>query len=439
MRLLLSCLVAAAAVVVPAGPALADPAAAGTVDVLTYNIAGLPEGLSSAPAPRGPSTTAIGQRLSAYDIVNVQEDFNYHAALYAADSHPYRTATSGGAGLGSGLNTLSAYPYDDAERGRWTSCRLDSGDCLTPKGFTFLRTRVADGVFVDVYNLHTDAGTNAGDQQSRAANLSQLTAFIGSHSAGNAVVVMGDTNTRWTRAADTIRAFVSDNGLTDTWVQLVRGGVAPAAGSPALVCDDAVVSDACEVVDKVLYRSSRSVTLRATAYHNESAAFRTPEGIRLSDHDPVSVRLAWTANPDYRLGDQFGGPHGDHFTDVPAVAPDARVTAIGLRAGNRLDQLSLTLADGTTLRHGGPGGTARSLTLAAGEYVASATVCRGVRDGRTRIFSAGLTTNLGATVSGGTPTADCVTWTAPAGRHLTGFHGRAGAEVDKLGPVFTRR
>ena len=65
-------------------PALA---ASGSFTVLSYNVAGLPEGLSSAPTPRDTSTTAIGQRLGPYDIVHVQEDFNYHANLYAADTH----------------------------------------------------------------------------------------------------------------------------------------------------------------------------------------------------------------------------------------------------------------------------------------------------------------------------------------------------------------
>jgi hypothetical protein len=53
------------------------------------------------------------------------EDFNYHAYLYAADSHPHRTPTSGGAGIGSGLNSLSEYAYeaDDFERAGWNSCQ----------------------------------------------------------------------------------------------------------------------------------------------------------------------------------------------------------------------------------------------------------------------------------------------------------------------------
>ncbi|WP_430790020.1 jacalin-like lectin [Actinoplanes sp. G11-F43] len=408
-------------------------AASGSFTVLTYNVAGLPDIISSAEVDRRTAHTAIGQRLGPFDIVQVQEDFNYHAHLYAADTtHAHRTPTSGGAGLGSGLNTLSTIPYDDFERGDWNSCQFDSGDCLTPKGFTFARHRLAEGVFVDFYNLHTNAGTSSGDQTSRADNLNQLTAFIGTHSAGNAVVVMGDTNTRYTRAADTIRAFNAANGLTDAWVKLERAGTPPAAGSNALVCDAAAVTDACEVVDKILYRGSRSVTLNATGYHNEDAGFRTADGLMLSDHFPISTAFTWSANSAYTLSDQFGGPHGTHFTDIDAVT--GTPITVGVRAGSRVDQVSLG-----TLTHGGTGGTARSLTLAAGEYVASAQMCRAQHNGRTRIFYARFTTNQGRSVEGGTTTTDCVTRTAPTGFQIAGFHGRSGTEVDKLGVIYTRR
>ena len=422
-------------------PAVAVAATGGTFSVLSYNVAGLPEGISSAPTPREPATTAIGQRLGPYDIVHVEEDFNYHATLYAADQHPYRTPTSGGAGIGSGLNTLSGIPYDvdDFERVKWTSCQLDSGDCLTPKGFTFMRVRLAEGVYTDFYNLHTNAGTNDGDEQSRAANLAQLTAFIKTHSAGNAVVVMGDTNTRYTRAADTIAGFAADNGLTDAWVQLVRGGTAPAPGSPALVCDEQNVTNDCEVVDKILYRGSTLVTLQATGYNNEHAKFLDASGAMLSDHDPVTATFGWSQNPAFRLSDQFGGPHGGYFTDIDAVPAGARVRSVALRAGERLDQVGLTLAGGATLTHGGSGGTASALTLGSDEYLTSVTLCQGKANGTTRIFSAAFATSLGRSLAGGSTTADCVTRTAPAGWQIAGFHGRSGDEVDKLGVVYTRR
>ncbi|MGW3286308.1 jacalin-like lectin [Streptomyces sp. NPDC001002] len=446
MRRILACLVAAAAAV--GGLAVAAPPAAaadsGTFNVLSYNVAGLPEGISSAPTPRQSSTTTIGQRIAPYDIVHVEEDFNYHAYLYAADTaHAYRTATSGGAGIGSGLNTLSKIPYDadDFERVGWNSCQLDSGDCLTPKGFTFMRERLAEGVYVDFYNLHTNAGTSDGDLASRADNLNQLTAFIGSHSAGNAVVVMGDTNTRYTRAGDTIAEFAAANGLTDPWVQLIRGGTPPAKGSDALVCDQTgtTVPNTCEVVDKVLYRGSKLVSLNATSYNNEHSKFLTDDGLMLSDHDPLTVGFSWSRNASFQLSDQFGGPHGDYYTDINSVPAAARATTIGLRAGSRVDQLSVTLSNGTTLAHGGTGGTASSLTLGSGEYVTGANLCQGQKDGQTRIFYAKFTTNLGRTLAGGTTTSDCVTRTAPSGWQIAGFHGRSGDEVDKVGFIFTQR
>ncbi|MGY4928922.1 jacalin-like lectin [Streptomyces sp. 900105755] len=445
MRRLVACL--AAAVAALGGlTATATPAAAagsGTFSVLTYNVAGLPEGLSSAPTPRDTSTTEIGKRIAPYDIVNVQEDFNYHAYLYATDTHPYRTATSGGAGIGSGLNAVSNYDWDedDFERVGWNSCQIDSGDCLTPKGFTFMRERLAEGVYVDFYNLHTNAGTNDGDEASRADNLSQLTSFISTHSAGNAVVVMGDTNTRYTRSADTIAEFASDNGLTDAWVQLIRGGSAPAKGSDALVCDQsgATVPNTCEVVDKVLYRSSKLVNLNATTYNNEHAKFLTSDGLMLSDHDPITVGFSWSENANFQLSDQFGGPHGDYYQDIGKVAAGARATSISLRSGSRVDQVGIALADGTTLTHGGTGGTASSLTLGGGEYVTTAYLCEGKYNNTTRIFYARFTTNLGRTLAGGTTTSDCVTRAAPSGWQIAGFHGRSGDELDKVGFIYTKR
>lgn len=446
MRRLFAALAATTAVL--GGLTVAAPSASaadsGSFNVLTYNVAGLPSALSSASTPRDTSTTAIGQRIAPYDIVHVEEDFNYHAYLYAGDTnHAYRTPTSGGAGIGSGLNTLSKLPYDedDFERVHWNSCQVDSGDCLTPKGFTFMRERLADGVYVDFYNLHTNAGTNDGDEASRADNLSQLTAFIQSHSAGNAVVVMGDTNTRYTRSADTIAEFGAANGLTDAWVQLIRGGSAPAKGSDALVCDQtgATVPNTCEVVDKVLYRSSKLVSLNATSYNNEHSKFLTDAGLMLSDHDPVTVGFTWSRNAAYQLSDQFGGPHGDYYNDITSVPAGARATTIGLRAGSRVDQMSLTLANGTTLAHGGTGGTASSLTLGSGEYVTTANLCQADKDGHTRIFYAKFTTNLGRTLAGGTTTSDCVTRTAPSGWQIAGFHGRSGDEVDKIGFIYTAR
>ncbi|MGW4481301.1 endonuclease/exonuclease/phosphatase family protein [Rhodococcus triatomae] len=276
----------------------AAPAETGTLRVLTYNIAGLPEVLSSATTDRRTSTTAIGAGLGTYDLVNVQEDFNYHAYLYAADGHRYRTPTSGGAGIGSGLNTLSAFPLEGPERVTWERCWIGTGDCLTPKGFTFTRVRPAEGVVIDVYNLHADAGSEPNDLTARATNLEQLTRFIAARSVGNAVIVMGDTNSRYTREGDEIAQFVAANNLHDPWVDLVRGGDVPVEGAPALGCDETAPGQECEVVDKVLYRSGDRVTLEAIGYRNDHSRFAADDGIPLSDHFPIAVDLDWSCADD---------------------------------------------------------------------------------------------------------------------------------------------
>ncbi|MCX5371737.1 jacalin-like lectin [Streptomyces sp. NBC_00015] len=416
-----------------AAPAQAATAAtSGTFNVLTYNVAGLPEGLSSGhPAT---NTPLISPRLAAYDIVNVQEDFNYHAALYAGDNHPYRTATSGGAAIGDGLNTLSDYAFEDFERVRWNNCT--GTNCLTPKGFTLARVRLAEGAFVDLYNVHTNADDSDDALAARRANIEQLSDFIQANSSGNAVLVMGDTNTRYTRAGDNIRTLADENGLTDAWVQRVKGGTRPTQGTDALLCPTTAPTNDCEVVDKVFYRGSKLLSLNATRYNNEWASFLDSAGGNLSDHFPHTVDFSYTLNSTLRASDFLGGPHGTAFNDADDLPAAPAPRTLTLRGGARLDAVTLTHDGGTTLTHGGTGGTATSLTLATGEHLTSVKLTQGQKDGRTRIFSAAFTTDRSRTLSSGTATADGTTFTAPSGWQIVGFTGRGGDEVDKLGVLY---
>ncbi|KQX63348.1 jacalin-like lectin [Streptomyces sp. Root1310] len=410
----------------------ATTATSGTFNVLTYNVAGLPEGLSSGhPAT---NTPLISPRLAAYDIVNVQEDFNYHAALYAGDNHPYRTATSGGAAIGDGLNTLSDYAFEDFERVRWNDCT--GTNCLTPKGFTLSRVRLAEGVFVDLYNVHTNADDSDDALAARRANIEQLSDFIQANSSGNAVLVMGDTNTRYTRAGDNIRTLADENGLTDAWVQRVKGGTRPTQGTDALLCPTTAPTNDCEVVDKVFYRGSKLLSLNATRYNNEWASFLDSAGGNLSDHFPHTVDFSYTLNSTLRASDFLGGPHGTAFNDADDLPAAPAPRTLTLRGAARLDAVALTHDGGTTLTHGGTGGTATSLTLATGEHLTSVKLTQGQKDGRTRIFSAAFTTDKSRTVSSGTATTDTTTFTAPSGWQIVGFTGRAGDEVDKLGVLY---
>ena len=138
-------------------------ATSGEFSVLTMNVAGLPAVLNGndVPGDKTENSRNIGSKLAAYnyDVIHVQEDFNYHASIYETDNHAFRTPTSGGVPFGSGLNTLSTGNWVGFQRIKWATCSdASSNDCLTPKGFTFMRWNPSEGVFIDVYNLHADAG-----------------------------------------------------------------------------------------------------------------------------------------------------------------------------------------------------------------------------------------------------------------------------------------
>lgn len=424
--------------------ALAAAQTTGELDVIAMNVAGLPAILqgNEVPGDKAENHRTIGRKFVEYgfDIVNVQEDFNYHAALYETATYPFRTPTSGGVPFGSGLNTMSLHPFIDQVRVGWNDCSNTSGaDCLTPKGFTLIRVELASGsegsAYVDVYNLHADAGTSDADLAARASNIRQLSAYINTWSAGNAVIVAGDTNTRYTRTRDNIRLLSEANGLIDPWVELIRGGEDP---SQETICQNPSTTDYCETVDKIFYRSSPVLNLQATSWRYESNRFLQPNGAILSDHNPVAATFKWTLPAALRQSGFLGGPHGTWFSDAQALASIAspRVSSIRFRGGSRLDSVSVTLNGGTSFTHGGSGGSVSELQLSSGERWTRATICQGQRNNRTRIFSIQAVTSSGRTVSVGTPTNECAEYTAPQGWGIVGFLGRDGDEIDRLGFLY---
>ncbi|KAH0612407.1 uncharacterized protein H6S33_010459 [Morchella sextelata] len=422
---------------------LGASATTGSLKVLTYNVAGLPSALSSSDPVE--NTPYISARLSPYAIINVQEDFNSHAALYASDSHAYRTPTSGGVPFGDGLNTLSDFPYIDFTRTAWDDCNLNSGDCLTPKGFSAMRVEIAAGIWIDVYNLHTDAGGESGDLSARAGNVAQIVDYINSFSAGMPVVLMGDTNMRYTTTGDNIRALVSGGGFTDAWVSGTRGGTPPALGTDALTCAfpfaDTVTDQAtmlsCEVVDKILFRSSPVLTLSLGSITNEHRSFLHPtDGGPLSDHYPLSATFTYSTT-GLRLSEVVGGPHGDYFNDATGLTSTPTITTLKLAGGERVDSVSSTWSTGTVLAHGGSGGTASSITLASGETLVEVEACQGEKDGNTRVFYLRVKTSAGRELAVGKTTSTCTVMSPPeTGMRVVGFWGRDGDEIDRLGVVW---
>lgn len=425
-----------------AAMSLSVPAlAANTFSILTYNVAGLPEGLSSGkPAT---NTVKISPLLNDFDIVNVQEDFHYHSDLISLDNHAYRSDTSGDAAIGDGMNLFSRFAYTDFERIKWSDCYglFDSGsDCATPKGFYMSRHFLAGGAILDVYNLHTDADTDDNSNAARAKNLAQILAYIESHSMGHAVIVAGDTNSRYTRPTDNVALSAFKNaGFKDTWIEKARAGVYPQSGAAALLdCTDKN-SASCERVDKILYRSSAAITLSLNDSYVPNY-FVDSSNQPLSDHDPLAAKFSYAFNTGFAFSSVLGGPHATFYNDLVSLSANnyPLLTKVSISTGARVNNLTFTYANGTSLAHGTTYSTTTSLNLSAANYITEITACQDKKS-TTRIFYLDIKTNLGNRIYGGTKSGTCATMTAPTGMAFIGAFGRAGDELDKVGFIARTR
>lgn len=285
---------------------------AGDFTVLSYNVAGLPQEISTVnPEEHIP---LISPLLDDYDVVLTQEDFDwwvaaldgldfvhYHERLRAQATHAHKSSRWLGpdaAGIdpavrdaplvGDGLGFMSRMAFTEGPRRAWTDCfggadTSDGGaaDCLAGKGFGVVTMTLRPGYVVDVYTLHAEAGSTSEDQRLQAADFVQLAQFIETRSAGRAVILGGDTNLHTNAGNPADRTiwstFLARTGLTDACTALS----CPEPGS----------------IDKIAFRSGGGVTLSATSHDFPRQRFRAPDGEDLSDHPPLVVGFHWTT-PD---------------------------------------------------------------------------------------------------------------------------------------------
>ncbi|WP_185210546.1 endonuclease/exonuclease/phosphatase family protein [Sphingobacterium mizutaii] len=287
----------------------------GELSLLTYNIAGLPQLISSAGTPRAASIRTIGERINRFDIVNVQEDFNYNFELYASNLHLFRTVSMGTVPFGDGLSTLSKYPIKDSERISWKDC--SGSDCLTPKGFSYARLEIAKDVFLDVYNIHATAQDNRSAVVARKKNLEQFANYIKEKSAGQPLLIMGDFNAHYAFAEDNVRTFQKEMDLVDTWVFLRNQGRLPEHEENFIAQHALTVTDDCESIDKIYFRNSKQLIFKPKNYQVQHELFSTDTGEPLSDHCAISLKLEWelndslmTSDKKSKVIDQLEGFHG---------------------------------------------------------------------------------------------------------------------------------
>lgn len=247
-----------------------------------------------------------------YDLLAVQEDFNFNSELVSEFGNTYGQGTwRGEVGLASILNPPSdtdglnffwnknnGREASDESWTRYNTSVATEGNQYIQKGFRYYEVTLSDGLRVDVYITHMDAGD--GDAvNSRNAQWTQLAnAVIQNSFTTRPKIIMGDFNSRYTRE-NIITNFKNPIEATgnytfnDAWIELVRSGSYPNVG-------DASLSN--EVVDKVIYlnpTATGSAQLTALSYARETdytvgTVYGTSDQTALGDHGPVVVQFRAT-------------------------------------------------------------------------------------------------------------------------------------------------
>lgn len=270
--------------------------------ILNYNVAGLPKLFGNKAEDVRKNQRQIGKLLAAgaYDIIAVQEDFGYHDALMGYDSsppgladYPYTTVHSGGAPGGDGLNVWSVCGIYNEKRVTWDAAYgvIDHGaDEMTPKGILYTLIDLGGGVYLDLYNIHADAGGDEGSIAAREVQFRQLADLIeeisGTGGAGSRpVIVTGDFNTSIHHENDSglYENLMLACGLTDAWIELHNGGS----------CEDFSKWETdptikrWDGIEKFLYRDGVGVEIEPTSFKYEYILGE--DGLSLSDHPAAAA------------------------------------------------------------------------------------------------------------------------------------------------------
>lgn len=302
-----------------------------TFSITTLNVDGLPQKLLVAKVnpdgPGGGGSVRIGRYLQkrGYDLVMMQEDFNYHEELTVPLEDDYQTDTwSGDLGVeGRKIDFLHLQNHRfacDGIMGAWKKGITLTSTSRTPwtanfgkfshaldemvtKGFRRYELTLPSGLQMVVYNMHMDAGDTPDeregrdslDRDARLKQWNQLRDDILSRLDTRPVIVAGDLNSYYCR--DQIKKnFIDAIEATDrakvydAWVELQNGGRYPESVEGIVSCEtDGNILPSGEVLDKVLYINPTGGTaIHAVSYQLDTTGY-LHDGKMLGDHYPVSV------------------------------------------------------------------------------------------------------------------------------------------------------
>ena len=296
--------------------------------VATLNVDGLPHKLLVVKInPDGPGdggSARIGKYLlqKNYDLMFLQEDFNFHSVIsvFLEDDYMMDEWSGDVEVEGHSIDYLHLQNHRFECDGLMTCWKNDltvtpaprvpwqqnfgkfshANDEIITKGFRRYEVTLRDGTRIVCYNIHMDATddwdeenqNDAKDKAARMAQLAQLKADVMSQLDIRPIIILGDLNSFYGRDAlktEFIDA-INDSGLgtiSDVWVELQNGGNYPT--------DKAQGEEAGEMLDKILYiNPATGGKIQPIAFTVDKEGYTYDEK-PLGDHYPLAATFQVTA------------------------------------------------------------------------------------------------------------------------------------------------
>lgn len=284
-----------------------ETAASADFSVLCYNVAGLPDisfitGGDSRDVPGNQVTIGNFVTENRYDIFAAQEDFGYHDKLVSAlPDYAYQTFHRGGVPFGDGTSTFTrTFPIYNEDHIVWNKLygiADDGADQFSTKGITYTCIEIADGVYLDFYNIHADAYGDEGSVEARRDNFNQLKELINGRTVDRPVIVTGDFNAYLFNDTSNLREILVDGaGLKDAWVETKNNGDYDN-------CDEWLNTygggwtgkwGQWDSVERFMYKDGGGVSLTCTDF--EYINVLNAKGQACSDHYAASANFSFTVS-----------------------------------------------------------------------------------------------------------------------------------------------
>lgn len=301
-----------------------------TFKAACLNVDGLPPSVKASVTtvklnPEGPQERGT-ERMSeliaqkGWDFFGISENFNYNDQLMSHLTGYYNTGTYRGkitdvstgnafSALGGnwsfdtdGLNLLWKTQFK-ASNESWTLWNKRNGitdagsDQLIKKGFRYYCVKIDNGLEIDVYIHHMDAETGDADIAARESQLNQLVDAILASDNHRPILIMGDTNCRYTRdrLQEILFGRINEDlrfDIHDPWVDFMWDGVFPQYGTESMMVGT-YGHQKGEVVDKIFYinnNDANGIVLTANSYLHDTD-FSYPDGSEISDHYPIVINF----------------------------------------------------------------------------------------------------------------------------------------------------